>query len=911
MPSEPTNPAAAESADEQHAAAGFDAFDAIPAHIAVLDSTGQVLHVNTAWRAFATANAMLSAGAGVGDNYLAICQRAGGDFAEEAPIVARGLRAVLAGEMPQFVLDYPCHSPSEARWFRMSITPLLEAGRRGAVVMHMNVTGPEEDALTRRAAESMAQESDRRLRFALDAARIGEWSLDLRTNDAHRSLLHDQCFGYTQLLPTWSYDTFLAHVVPEDRSHVDAGFQAAMAGKGEYDDEFRTRWSDGSLHWLWTRGRFYFGPDGKPIRVAGIVMDISDGKRSERDIARALDRLTAAQGIGRIGDWKWDANTNHISWSAQVFELMGRDPALGPPKDLGEFEAYFDADNVERLRAGISAAFSTRAKQEYELTLTRSDGARVELQAVALPVLNHAGDVTGLDGTVQDITERKRAEAVSDRLASIVASSGDAIIGMDLHGRITNWNSGAQNTFGYSEFEMLGSSIARLVPDEGQAEAELLLERIRSGQSMERLETVRRRKDGALIDVAMTVSPIRNAKGQIVGISKVSRDISERRKLEQQFLRAQRMESIGTLAGGIAHDLNNVLTPIMLSLEILRESFPDPTSQSLIGSIERSAEHGAAMVKQVLSFARGVGGQRLSVEVRPLVVDIANIAGDTFHKNIEVVTSAPDNLWTVVGDQTQLHQVVLNLCVNARDAMPQGGTLTLTAENVVLDDQYAGLSPDVAAGPYVCIRVVDTGTGMTASTIAQIFDPFFTTKEVGRGTGLGLSTSEAIIKSHGGFIRVYSELGRGSTFSIYLPAQTAQASVVSKPAVTLPRGNGELILVVDDEPSVRHVTQQTLEAFGYRVVTAGDGSEALAVYARQSREIAAVITDMTMPVMDGASTIRVLRKMDPRLRIIAASGLDVKAQVVGLGVEHTLSKPYAADTLLNLLRVVLRQQVSM
>jgi CheY-like chemotaxis protein len=369
------------------------------------------------------------------------------------------------------------------------------------------------------------------------------------------------------------------------------------------------------------------------------------------------------------------------------------------------------------------------------------------------------------------------------------------------------------------------------------------------------------------------------------------------------------MESIGTLAGGIAHDLNNVLAPIMMATAIMEMRFPDPESQSLIAVLTECAQRGADMVGQVLTFARGVDGQRMEVQIASLVQDIEKIVKDTFYKHIQVRTLIPHDLWTVEGDPTQLHQVLLNLCVNARDAMPQGGTLILSAGNLVIDAHYAALNSEARPGPYVFLEIEDSGTGIPAEVIEKIFDPFFTTKELGKGTGLGLSTTLAIAKSHGGFIRVQSEPGKGTTFKVYLPAQVGTSTAVkAQSGLEMPPGNGELILVVDDEPSVRQITRQTLEAFGYRVLLAADGVEALAIYAGQGAQIALVLTDMMMPVMDGAATIQVLRKLNPELPIIAASGLSANSQgdqATRLGVSHFLPKPYTAETLLKALRKAL------
>jgi CheY-like chemotaxis protein len=369
------------------------------------------------------------------------------------------------------------------------------------------------------------------------------------------------------------------------------------------------------------------------------------------------------------------------------------------------------------------------------------------------------------------------------------------------------------------------------------------------------------------------------------------------------------MESIGTLAGGIAHDLNNALSPIITSIDLLKLRFKDKESTELISIIGASAQRGADMVRQVLSFARGVEGKRMELQIRHLVKEMEQIANDTFLKHIHVRTAIPSDLWTVLGDPTQIHQVLLNLCVNARDAMPNGGTLSITAENVTLDPQYAGMNADARPGPYVAIQVEDTGTGMPAAIVDKIFEPFFTTKEVGKGTGLGLSTSLAIVKTHGGFIRVYSEMGRGTRFKVYLPGSSGGAGeTVAEVEQQMPRGNGERILVIDDEDSVRRITRQTLETFGYEVILASDGTEAIGIYAKRSGQIAAVITDMTMPIMDGPATIQVLRRLNPEVKIIAASGLSNtgRAQATVQGVHYFLPKPYTAEALLQTLRKLLQ-----
>ena len=314
--------------------------------------------------------------------------------------------------------------------------------------------------------------------------------------------------------------------------------------------------------------------------------------------------------------------------------------------------------------------------------------------------------------------------------------------------------------------------------------------------------------------------------------------------------------------------------------------------------------------QQVLSFARGVEGERVALQPKHLIKEIVRIMRDTLPKSVEITFAVPDELWVISADATQIDQVLMNLCVNARDAMANGGTITITAENTTVDENYARMHIDAKAGRFVAISVADTGSGMTPEILSRIFEPFFTTKEMSKGTGLGLSTALTIVKSHGGFVNVYREVGKGTQFTVYLPAMD-HPGAASGPVqnVDLPVGHGELVLVVDDEEAIREITRGTLETFGYQVLAASDGTEAVAVYAQRRKEIAVVLTDMLMPFMDGAATIRALRKIDPGVRIIAASGLTAapRTDAPALeGVKIFLTKPYTAEKLLKALAEILK-----
>jgi signal transduction histidine kinase/ActR/RegA family two-component response regulator len=378
----------------------------------------------------------------------------------------------------------------------------------------------------------------------------------------------------------------------------------------------------------------------------------------------------------------------------------------------------------------------------------------------------------------------------------------------------------------------------------------------------------------------------------------------------ERELRSQRLESLGALAGGIAHDLNNILSPLSISTFLLRSKVSDPRAQETLDTMEEVIERGGQLVKQVLSFARGIEGDRVRVDLKPALREVIGMLKETFPKSIKIKYAVAESAGAALVNPTQLSQVLMNLCVNARDAMPQGGDLEITVESARLDEHYAQLAPDAKPGRYVVISVKDTGVGIPPQVIDKIFDPFFTMKEQGKGTGLGLSTSLGIVRSHGGFINVYSEPGAGALFKVYLPAlDDGAAATEREEQPEPPAGNGELILVVDDEEPLRRVTRGMLEAFGYRVVTASDGAEACAIYRQKRHEISAVLTDMMMPVMDGAAVIAELRRLNPLLPIIASSGLaeaGKEEQARSLGAQKFLSKPYTPASLLWALRESLR-----
>ncbi len=501
--------------------------------------------------------------------------------------------------------------------------------------------------------------------------------------------------------------------------------------------------------------------------------------------------------------------------------------------------------------------------------------------------------------------ERQQSDARIREQASLLDMAQDAIIACDLGHIITYWNKSAERLYGWTAGEAVGHNVKDLLYRDEEAFAQAFSHTRSTGEWVGEMRHVTRDSRDLIIVSRWTL--VRAAKGEPNGFLFINTDISEHRKLEQQFLRAQRLESIGTLAGGIAHDLNNILAPISMAIELLKMRIPDERGTELLDTIAASAKRGADMVGQVLSFARGMEGRRVEIHSRHLITEVEKIMRDTFLKNIHFEVHAGRDLWTVRGDPTQLHQVLINLSVNARDAVGEDGEISITAGNVEIDASFAQMNLESKPGPHICIQVKDNGEGISSEILDKIFDPFFTTKSIGKGTGLGLSTSLAIIKSHGGFIRTSSERGKGTTFRIYLPAFPELTDAAGPDLVELPFGNGETILIVDDEAFIRKITQETLQAFGYQTFLATNGEEAVSLYRRHGNEIDAVLTDMMMPGMDGAATIRALTEINPGIRIIATSGIVSNkdlAEAAG-GVTVFLPKPSTAEMLLKSIKTVL------
>jgi len=591
--------------------------------------------------------------------------------------------------------------------------------------------------------------------------------------------------------------------------------------------------------------------------------------------------------------------------ACQMFGYAREEFLTRSVQDLDPLEEAFFSALGSRLHAG--------ERLVIERTLVTKSGQPIPTE-ISVRSFSLQGQTLAI-AVVRDIAERKRAEEVrreSERRLRDILDNVVAFVGLlSTDGWLLEINRAPLAAASLGRDDVIGKPFHECYwwsySAEVQAQLQRAIRQAAAGENTRYDVAVRLGSDRQMI-IDFALSPLRDAAGRIVQIVGSAVDITERKELERQYLRAQRMEAIGTLASGVAHDLNNILSPMLMAAGLLRDKLPADHDREIVSLIETGTRRGADIIRQLLTFSRGIEGARVSVQPRHLIKEMLTLMRETFPRNIRLEHDVAGDLWTIMANATQIHQVLLNLCVNARDAMPTGGTLTLEAQNVTLSPDMAKLNPQAKPGNYVVLSVGDTGTGIPPDVINRIFDPFFTTKEVGKGTGLGLSSVLGIVRGHGGFVTVESEPGRGSTFRVHLPATGTLAGDGGDAAEDGPAGRGEMVLLVDDEAPIRAATQRTLEKYGYRVVTASNGADAVPLFVQHRDAIRVVVTDAMMPMMSGVEMIRALRVIEPHIRVVAATGLDHenrRAELAALGVTEILSKPYETSALLNALRRVL------
>jgi PAS domain S-box-containing protein len=694
-------------------------------------------------------------------------------------------------------------------------------------------------------------------------------------------------------------------VHPDDLERVRALKAAAKGSRFAF--EHRIVRPDGTVRTIHQIVEIGLNAAGKAVRELGTFQDVTEQRLSETVLRESEARYRMMFERNPSAMWVFDRNTYCILAVNEVACAL-----------FGYTHPEFLALKVDQIRNSALTAdyletaspFQPAFKGVGNHLYLRKDGTSLPMDVFA-----HDIEFEGHQGKLVLGVDRTQAQAAAEALRSseerfklVAKAVSDVVWDWDVAAG-TFWRSEGFPGESYFGAWVVGPTLAsrldQVHPDDRERVGSSLKLALESGAAHWTQEYRLKLANGVESHVRDNAYILRDAAGQAFRVVGGMRDMTEQKALEEQILRNQRMDSIGALAGGIAHDLNNVLAPIMMGVDLLKgEKNIDPRRAKILETIHVSTRRGAELVRQVLSFARGADGTRAEVRVQPLIHDLETITTETFDRNIRTQVEVPDGIWALMGDATQVHQVLLNLAVNARDAMPSGGLLSIRASNLEVDAAYALRRPEAKVGRYVLLQVTDTGQGMPPEVRERIFEPFFTTKEPGKGTGIGLATVHGIIKSHGGFLEVESEFGRGTTFRVFLPAMPDSKTGNSKPPLlVMERGQNELVLVIDDEGSIRDITQHTLEAFGYRVVTAGNGAEGVAIFAKHAKAFSLVITDMMMPVMDGLATIQVLRRIEPTLRIIAVTGVTKDNEEALNKLEVVLLlKPYTAEALLRTCR---------
>jgi hypothetical protein len=767
------------------------------------------------------------------------------------------------------------------------------------------------DVTERRRAEATLREREQLLAEMGRMAKVGGWSLDVATGKGQWTEEVARIHDLDPSTPAGK-ELGLSFYHGESRAKIEAAVEKCIADGTPYDLELEIVSAKGNHRWVRIIG-LPIWQNGKVVKMQGSLQDITDRKQAEQVLRNEENfrRKIIEQAAEGMCVCRFAPEFPHLQftvWNERMVQITGC--TMDEINQRGWFETmYPDPDVRSRAVEHSKKLLQGRDLSAEEFVITRPDGQKrtVTISTTRLTPDNSSDKPVDILAFLTDITARKNIEEILRQQAELLDAANDAIIVRTLDDKVKYWNTGAERIYGWNRADAVGHKCSELnhpgSADSRQALSELIINGSWSG------ELRRTNKSGREMTAFCRWTLLRDEAGKPVEILDISTDITEKKQLESNFLRAQRMEGIGALAGGIAHDLNNILAPIIMSVPILHESTKDPEIRQMIETVGNCARRGADIIRQLLTFARGKPGTRAPLPVRNLIAEMDKLIRETFPRNIEVHFSAPKDIWLVMGDATQIHQALMNLCVNARDAMPDGGHLRLTASNVSLAEEQLLDAPDAKPGDYVCIAVADTGMGIPPEHLGRIFDPFFTTKDIGKGTGLGLATVLGIVRGHEGFVRVRSTVGAGTTFEMFLAATPATPTKMPSYSMSnLPRSTGELILVVDDEGGVRNMMQRLLEKHGYRVLLASEGAAGLAAFNQHRAEITAIITDMMMPGMDGPTMVEHIRKMDPHLPILGMTGIAERAGFKGIdqiALTVLLNKPFAMNDLLSALHSAL------
>ena len=798
------------------------------------------------------------------------------------------------------------HRDGSLRWIESTGTNLLEDPDVRAIV------GNYRDITERKQAEEALRLSRDLLEEAQAIAHVGSWTSGL--GPAEGIAWSRECyriFGVTEGT-AMTVESFFACIHPEDRERVARASSDTSEHDAPYDLEHRVQRPDGAVVWVHERAIVERDATGRSMRLHGTVQDVTDRHQVVEALQDSELRYRRIVENTSEGIWTYDAQGITTFMNGRLASLLGYTvaEAVGQPiyAFLPESGRRAAEARLERRQNGVA--------ERVDTVLLRKDSTELWASIQTNPLFDAQACFEGGLALVTDFSAQRHADETRARLAAIVESSEDAILSATLEGTITSWNRGAELLLQYPAAEITGKSLLLLVSPAMVDNERSMFESAARGEAVVPYESERRRKDGSTVDVALTVSPVRDASGMVIGISEIVRDLTVRRqteatlrRTEEQFRQAQKMEAVGRLAGGVAHDFNNLLSVVLSysSFALERLSAGDPL-RSDVEQIEIAGNRATELTRQLLAFSRQQVLQPRVLDLSQIIAGMKLMLGRLLGEDIELTILTGPALGRVLADQGQLEQVVMNLAVNARDAMPDGGRITIETVNVQLDTPYVGSHLGVAPGDYVMLAISDTGVGMDESTRARIFEPFFTTKAHGKGTGLGLSTVFGIVEQSGGHLGVYSEPGRGCTFKVYLPRTDRLAPVPSLGGAPADLRGTETILLVEDEAQVRAAACAILRRKGYNVLETSNGGEAFLLSQEFGAKIHLLLTDVVMPRMSGRKLSERLVLERPEMKVLFVSGYTddaiVHHGVLDAGVAF-LQKPFTPDSLLRKVRDVL------
>ncbi len=676
-------------------------------------------------------------------------------------------------------------------------------------------------------------------------------------------------------------------------------------------EEIRIRRGDGSDGFIRMSSAPVVNAAGETVAAVAIVLDLTDQRKAERAVRNSDERLRfVARAITDVV-WDWDIRTNALVWNDTVETVFGHKQSDIYPEAQWWFD-HIHPDDRERVMGGVHGVLDhggTSWSDQYRYR--RADGTYANVNDRGYVARDSSGAAIRMVGAMTDITERSRSEAAIRFQAQLLNAVQQAVVATDPDGLVIFWNKFAELLYGWSAHEAVGKTIEELTPSPFLREhGSRILERGAAGEAWTG-EFLVQGKTGKAFPALLTTSPVLDEGGRVLGFVQVSIDLTERRNLEEQFRQSQKMDAVGRLAGGIAHDFNNLLTVIRLNTEIILEGLnpEDPRSDD-VKQIRSAAERATTLTRQLLAFSRKQILQPRVLDMNSVVGSVEPMLRRLIGEDVTISSTCAARGY-VVADPGQLDQVLVNLVVNARDAMSQGGHITIETRNIELDENYTSEHAPVVPGRYIMLAVGDNGVGMSQDTREHAFDPFFTTKEAGKGTGLGLATVYGIVKQSGGYVWIYSEPGLGTTVKLYLPEVSAVAAFATsepRPASTEPMRGSETILLVEDEEAVRGLTVRILQKQGYRVFAAQHGREAMEIASKEEGHIHLVLTDVVMPGMNGRGLVERLSGIRPRIKSLYMSGY-TDDDIIRRGFiepsKSFLQKPFTSDALLQTVRKVL------